>query len=251
MKSVLKKCEIEDFEYLSEVLDSYASLTDDKGRKALVELLKVDNSHKSDLVDLVDKQIRYYGSSDAAYLVRSVLKDDAGVTAVELVEDVCSKLKISVKKGGSLESRLERLALGAVEKELRNKSPADLASNFKKMGVADTDTNLILEHLKKSGEVAIIPIMIELLGPKVALGIVESIIVGVIATIIGKEAAKILVKELVKRNPWLNALGPIMWVASGVWVAFDLQGPAYRKTVPICLYLGVVALRDGVEIEVP
>lgn len=30
------------------------------------------------------------------------------------------------------------------------------------------------------------------------------------------------------------------------WVAFDLQCP-HRKTVPICLYLGIVAMRDGVE----
>jgi len=40
-----------------------------------------------------------------------------------------------------------------------------------------------------------------------------------------------------------------MWVLSGTWLAIDLQGPAYRKTVPICLYLGVVAMRDGIEVE--
>ncbi|MNP77743.1 hypothetical protein D3C76_1752300 [compost metagenome] len=52
---------------------------------------------------------------------------------------------------------------------------------------------------------------------------------------------------MVKRNPWLNALGPWMWALSAAWLAFDVQGPAYRKTVPICLYLGVVGLRDGLE----
>ncbi|MDX7686134.1 hypothetical protein SJS35_21000, partial [Aeromonas caviae] len=66
-------------------------------------------------------------------------------------------------------------------------------------------------------------------------------------TITRREAAKALVKEVSKRNPMLNALGPVMWVLSGVWLAYDLQGPAFRKTVPICLYLGVVALRDGSE----
>ncbi|AHJ77509.1 hypothetical protein C813_20290 [Kosakonia sacchari SP1] len=85
------------------------------------------------------------------------------------------------------------------------------------------------------------------LGPKIALGIVETIIVSLIAQMIGREAAKQLVKELLKRNPWINSLGPILWAISGAWIAYDLQGPAYRKTVPICLYLGIVALRDGEE----
>ena len=88
----------------------------------------------------------------------------------------------------------------------------------------------------------------QILGPKTALGIVETIIVSIIANIIGREAAKQLVKELLKRNPWINSLGPFLWVASGLWIVFDLQGPAYRKTVPLCLYLGIVALRDGEEV---
>ncbi|EOU4669890.1 hypothetical protein ACOITO_004717 [Escherichia coli] len=94
---------------------------------------------------------------------------------------------------------------------------------------------------------AILPIVFQILGPKIALGIVETIIVSLIAQMIGREAAKQLVKELLKRNPWINSLGPILWAISGAWIAYDLQGPAYRKTVPICLYLGIVALRDGEE----
>lgn len=93
------------------------------------------------------------------------------------------------------------------------------------------------------------PIIFKVLGPKVATSIIEVVIISLIAQIIGREAAKVLVKELVKRNPWINVLGPIMWALSGAWLAFDLQGPAFRKTVPICLYLGIVALRDGAEDE--
>ena len=99
----------------------------------------------------------------------------------------------------------------------------------------------------KNGEMLVLPFIFELLGAKVALGLVETIAVSIIAQIVGKAAAAALVKEVVKRNPWLNSLGPIMWAISGTWLAFDLQGPAYRKTVPICLYLGMVALRDGEE----
>ncbi|MEW2639935.1 hypothetical protein, partial [Vibrio cholerae] len=168
---------------------------------------------------------------------------------LEVVEDVCDKLGVKIKKGGSLEARLERLVTSVVEKELTNKTPEQLSKSFKNIGVGDADLELIMEHIKKNGKVAILPILAQILGPKITLGIIETIIVSLIAQIVGREAAKQLVKELMKRNPWLNALGPILWAISGVWLAIDLQGPAYRKTVPICLYLGVVALRDGAEDE--
>lgn len=251
MKDVLEKCERPDFEYLSSVLDSYVSLTDDSRRKELLQKSRESFSAKIELIAIIDKQIRYYGSSDIAYAVRSFFASngDGGVSALELLEDVCSKLKISIKQGGSVEGRLERLVSAVVEKELLSKSPAELAEAFKKIGVGDADANQIKEHLIKNGKVAVLPVIVEILGPKVALGIIEAIVISLIAQIIGREAAKALVKELIKRNPWLNALGPVMWVLSGAWLALDLQGPAFRKTVPICLYLGIVALRDGPESE--
>lgn len=252
MKSILEKCERPDFEYLSDVLDSYASFTDDSKRKKLLSQVDSFQGHKNELISLIDSQIRYYGSSDLAYLKRQFFSahGDGGVSAVELVEDVCEKLSVSVKHGGSVESRLERLVKAVVEKDLLSKSPSELADAFQNIGVGDADLKLIMEHLIKDGKAAVLPVIFEILGPKIALGIIETIIISIITKIIGREAAKVLVKELMKRNPWLNVLGPIMWAISGAWLALDLQGPAYRKTVPICLYLGVVALRDGEEKEI-
>lgn len=246
MEVVLGKCKQADFEYLSKVLDSYFSFTNDSKRKELLSQISSEEA-RAELVDLMDKQIRYYGSSDVAYFKRTLIGDNGGgISSLEVIEDVCSKLKIVVKHGGSNEARLERLVNAVVEKELLSKSPEELAKAFEKIGVGNADNKLIMEHLKKNGKAAVLPVLVEVLGPKVALGIIETIIVSLIAQIIGREAAKQLVKELAKRNPWLNALGPIMWALSGVWLAFDLQGPAYRKTVPICLYLGIVGLRDGI-----
>jgi uncharacterized protein YaaW (UPF0174 family) len=251
MREILVKCEHADIEYLSSILDSYVSLTDDSGRKELLEKSLSSATVKTELIALMDKQIRYYGSADVAYAFRSIFSSssDGGISSLELIEDVCEKLKVTLKQGGSVESRIERLVTAVVEKELLSKSPSELVDAFKKMGLGDADAKLIKEHLIKNGKVAILPIIVEVLGPKVALGIIETIIISLIAQIIGREAAKALVKEVMKRNPWLNALGPVMWALSGAWVAFDLQGPAFRKTVPICLYLGVVALRDGAEDE--
>lgn len=247
METILNKCEKEDFNYLSGVLDSYFSFTNDKRRKEL--LLKSDNcvKSKSDLIKLMDEQIKYYGSSDIAYLKRALFNSTSGVEASEIIEDVCDKLNIKIKKGGSIESRLEKIVNAVVEKEFLDKTPEELSKSFDEIGVGHADKELILEHLKSNGKIAILPILVKILGPKITLGIIETIIISLIAQIVGREAAKQLVKELMKRNPWINALGPVLWVLSGAWLAFDLQGPAYRKTVPIALYLGIVALRDGEE----
>ncbi len=249
MKEILEKCEYADFEYLSKVLDSYLSFTDDNKRKQLLDKSKSNNAARPELISLIEKQIRYYGSSDLAYLGRFlfICENEAGVAATELLNDVCKKLKVPIKRGGSIEVRLERLVKAVVEKELQSKSPEELSEAFEDIGVGDADRDLIMDHLKRDGKAAVLPILFEVLGPKVALGIIETIIVTILAQIVGREAAKHLVKELMKRNPWLNALGPVLWVISGAWIALDLQGPAYRKTVPICLYLGIVALRDGSE----
>ena len=69
---------------------------------------------------------------------------------------------------------------------------------MRRLGDADSET--ILEHLKKNAKVAILPVLTQVLGPKITLGIIETIIISLIAQIIGREAAKQLVKELMKRN---------------------------------------------------
>ncbi|AYF48771.1 hypothetical protein DXV65_14650 [Pseudomonas fluorescens] len=250
MKAILRKCKSEDFNYVSRVLDNYVSLTNDSRRKELLLQVQGSTAAKEELIELLDKQIRYFGSSDLAYFARSLFNSDGGVSANELIADVCAKSKVKIKLGGSVESRLEKLVTAVVEKELLSKSPEELAKAFKEMGVEDIDREKVMEHLKSNGKVAILPIIFQILGPKVALGIIEVIIISIIAQIIGREAAKALVQEMVKRNPWLNALGPWMWALSAAWLAFDVQGPAYRKTVPICLYLGVVGLRDGPEMPI-
>jgi uncharacterized protein YaaW (UPF0174 family) len=230
-------------------MDNYVSFTDDSGRKVLLEQLKIssDSHTKQQLVKMFDKQIRYFGSSEIAYLYRSLFSDTAGVTATELINDVCEKLKVTIKVVGSTESKLERLVKAVVEKELLSKTPEELRKAFKDFGIGEAKTEHILDFLKRNGTVSVLPILFELAGPAITLTIIEGIIISLITAIVGREVAKTIVKEIMKRNPWLNSLGPVIWVLSGVWVALDLQGPAYRKTVPICLYLGIVALRDEPE----
>ncbi|MGX2974562.1 hypothetical protein ACWIUH_05950 [Ursidibacter arcticus] len=249
MKKILQKCTDTDFKYISDILDSYVAFTNDSKRKKLLKqtIENQDVTAREELIELMDKQIRYYGSSDVAYIFRGLFNDDGGVTAEEVVKDVAEKLKVKVKLGASTERTLELLVQAVVEKEFLSKSDKELADYFKKLKLNDADSQRIFNYLKENGKVVMLPVLLKVLGTDTTLVIIQSIIITIIAQFIGKKAADQLIKELVKRNPWLNALGPVVWVLSTTWLAFDLQGEAYRKTVPICLYLGIVGLRDGQE----
>ncbi|MCA8352794.1 hypothetical protein [Burkholderia cepacia] len=246
MLSVLEKCEQADLEQLSNILESYVSFTDDKKRKALLSQSATSTVSRKELLLLLEKQIRYYGSSDVAYVARQLVGKDPGVTSEELIKDVCEKVKVKIKMGGSIETLLERLVLSTVEKELAAKSPEDLAAYFDKQGLSEKQKEAILRKIESEGKLAALPALYAVLGEKVAMGIIQSIAISVLAAIIGKEAASALVKQLISKLPG-QALGPVIWAVSAAWVAFDLQSAAFRKTIPICLYLGIVSLRDGVE----
>ena len=148
MKKILQKCTNNDLEYISEILDSYVAFTNDSKRKELLKktIKDGDITTKNELIKLIDKQIRYYGSSDVAYLFRSLFNDDGGVSAEEVISDVANKLKVKVKLGASTEKMLELLVLAVVDKELLSKSPEELSAYFKKAKICDADSEKIINY---------------------------------------------------------------------------------------------------------
>lgn len=251
MKAILNKCDLIDLQFISDKLDTYFSPVDDKKRKELLKQFEAQpHNHqiKDELITLMDKQIRYFGSSDVAYLARSLMGNDGGISAQELIADVCQKAKVKIKAGASIEVSLERLVNAIAESELAKKSPEELANEFRKLKVGEHDIKTILAELNKPAvKSTVLPVIQNVLGMEVAAGISQSVIISVLTQIMGKQAANQLFRELSKRNPWINSLGPVVWAISATWLAYDVQGPAFRKTLPICLYLGIVALRDGNE----
>jgi len=251
-KSILYRCETEDFNYIQSVLKSYIPFSGSSELSVLwTKYLDTPGLYKQALIEEIDYQIRYFGSSNFAYLKRRIdsldNKDvDPCVSASEVVNDVYHKLKVKIKIGpSSIETRLQRLVSKVVEHELLHMPPEKLTQAFKSIGMGDADINELMGKLQESGKIAILPVLIKILGPEITLNVIQTIIVSMLAQITGAEAAKQLMKEVVRRNPWMNALGPIVWVLSGTWFAYDMQGPAFRKTVPICLYLGIVSMRSS------
>lgn len=57
MKTVLSKCTAEDFSYISAVLESYASFTNDKRRRKLLSEYQNNSVIHLELISLIDTQI--------------------------------------------------------------------------------------------------------------------------------------------------------------------------------------------------
>lgn len=251
LQSLLKKCDAEDLKVLLRQIDSYVNLSSDAELKSGVEVFAKDQSLEAHafLLRTIEREIRYLGSAEIAYAKRKLLgsEDPPGVSVNEMIDDASRKLKIKPKYFGSVEARLERLVRATAERTFFKLSPEQQRDLFEKAGVGQEQAKEFLDKLK-GNKAHFVPLLLAVLGPEVTKDIVLGLVVSVMAAYMGREAAKVLVANLIARFPWwAEWLGPIVWGLSLGWLAIDLQGAAFRKTIPILLYLGIVGLRDGPE----
>ena len=262
MRNLLEKCSQVDLDFLFELVGCEKD-GDEKKKKWQRVFKSVSNrvrpfrrhgayssTDKDHLICMILEEFRYRGSSDIAYRWRRSKGKDPGAPDHEIVDDArkklnkIKKLRVPAKIGRSEEATLKRMAEALFEKEFKNIPTEKLGEILKERGVGIREQELILEYVKGKGKAAILPFLFKILGRDIALKIIEAFLVNVITQIIGREAAKAIFRELIKRNPWINAFGPIMWAITIGWAVFDLQGPAYRKTIPFCLFLGLVLIRE-------
>jgi hypothetical protein len=103
----------------------------------------------------------------------------------------------------------------------------------------------VLATPSRSAKLAAVPVMYALLGPETTVEIVHHVLHGMLSTVLGREVAKILLTAIARRVLGVrNFLGPAVWAAAAAAAFYELQSPAYRKTVPIAIYLGLMCLRE-------
>ena len=249
MQSILTKLELADFEFLLGIIRSPVGFTSDgKLRTALDDLAHATDStsYREKLCVLLEQEIRYLGSSDVAYLFRKIVKarGGPGVPFRELVTDVSRKLKLADQpRLCTDEELLERLVQAYTSARMRALPVEEQRALLEDAGMSAQD---VRSFLRGGAARFAIPALIQVAGIPVAQKLITNAVIGTVSAYIGREAAKTLIGQLAARFPlWGQWLGPIAWGVSGLWTAYDLQGPATRKTIPITLYLGLCMLRDG------
>lgn len=248
---LLLKCDVDDYAILISQISSYVNFSSDTELKELLVRYKNEpnTSNKIRLAKTVEREIRYVGSADVAYAFRKIFKDEepAGVSMREIIDNVSVKLKVKQKQLGGIEARLERLVRQAAENTFLSMNPEQQRKLFEESGIGREQQNEFFNRLKDN-KATLLPLLMSVLGPEVTAKLVQGLAILAISQFIGKEAAKKIIEQLATKFPWWsNWLGPIVWGLSLSWLAFDLQGAANRKTIPILLYLGLVGLRDGPE----
>ena len=244
MQEVLATLELADYHFLVGMIESPFNLTDDRKLNSLLDNLEKKDSkaNRTALNEHLEKEIRYLGSSDMAYFFRQWTGSEAGVSFQEILRDVAKTLKVDMQKIGTEREMLEDLVEKYATKQFASLPDEEKQKMLESLGV---EQERAASFIKKSAGVYALPLLIEAFGSLVVNGLIKNVIFGLIAKIIGKQLAMRLFNFIIGRFPWWVAwIGPVAWTVSIGWTTFDLQGPAYRKTIPVVLYLGLCSMRE-------
>lgn len=235
-----------DLEFLanvpSEDMDTLVkTLTHDKdGKLRITEELTKDPEYIKNHPDhvkywqLVAGELQRYGGNTFVTLARG----GQGVEYREILCDVCDKLDVNYNKKSSTEiienNLIQKLIVDSIEKM----TPEELQQMAQELGVNNYGA------LTKDAAIATF-ITIFRAGGFQSYKIMFTVINMVLKVLIGRGLPFVWAPILAKTTKFL--VGPIGWVVTGVWTAFDIASPAYRVTIPAVIQ--IIALRRKQLIE--
>jgi len=184
------------------------------------------NYNKAAKVLLLIEEIRTNGGNTFANLIRG-----KGVEYDEVVRDVAKQLKVNFHENAQTD---------VIEMEIIKKLISD---EFDKMSLEQKRE--ILETIGAEHAEAVIA------APAMLAGLLAARLSGFAIYKLAAIAANAIAKAVLGKglafagNAALMkgigvALGPVGWVATGAWLAFDLAGPAFRKTVPSVIHVALL-----------
>lgn len=196
------------------------------------ELTLKKNSSREDATKIVN-HLRRMGSNDIATIARG----GDGVSYDEVVYDVAKKLKApDINKNATAEYNERQIIIKI------------FSEAFEKM--SDDEKRFLLDSIGVSGQdipfatsgVLIIQLMLKKYGG-FAVYRTSIIVANLVSRAILGSGLSFATNAMLTRSIGLF-IGPIGWIASGAWLAVDLLGPAYRKTIPAIVH--IAALRQMV-----
>jgi uncharacterized protein YaaW (UPF0174 family) len=244
MQDVFSPLTPADYAFLIGLIESPFTLTDDAALKRLLAAYEADPSEATrEELDLrLEREIRYLGSADLAYVTRMLSGQTPGVTFREIIGDVARTLKVELPRLGTDRELLEDLVEQYATQQFARLTPEEQQRMLVDLGV---DKDKAARFVLKSAGVFSLPLLIAAFDAIIVQGLIKTIIFGTIAKLIGRQLSSRLFSLLAGRLPWwVSWIGPAAWTISIGWTALDLQAPAQRKVIPIVLFLGLCSLRE-------
>ena len=234
----LKSCTKEELEPLVGAILG----TDDKGNidrsgrfSSELDKKPVFTTHFPDhtkYVDEIIEELQKYGGNSIANAVRGM-----GVSYHEVLCDVSKKMKVNFNAAQTTQTIEDSLLAKVLEDAWEKMSEDERKELIKEAGnvfgakVGGIGAGVLIQIIRAGG----------IKSYQIAFIIVNAIskaILGHGLKLVGNIYLTRLLAVLV---------GPVGWIITGVWTAFDFAAQAYRVTIPACIY--IAALRKMKENE--
>lgn len=238
-----------DLEFLSSVpsenLDILVrTLTHDKDDKPRIsEQLTKSTKYKrhypnhAEYWEEVAGELQRYGSNTLVTLIRG----GKGVEYKEILCDVCDKLKVNYNKKSSVTIIEQNLVIKIIEDAFQKMTPEEVREIAEEIGFNNVSA------LTKDAALAAFIAAFRAGGFK-SYQIMFIVINTTLKALIGRGLPFAWAAVVAKTTKVL--VGPIGWVITGVWTAFDIASPAYRVTIPAVMQIAALrqkAMFDAAE----
>ncbi len=213
----------------------YLSLRNPSDVRPLVKYLGMDESvlnfgvgEELAAATKIANYLRQVGSNDIATLLRG----GEGIAYKEVVFDVGEKLKAKVKRSNSVGENEEQILLKMFEDALERMTEEEKRSILLSMGVKEgkipfgpLGVAALQNLLRQFGGFSVYRITV------IVANMVSRSLLGSGLSFATNAALTRAVGAI---------LGPVGWIATGLWLALDLAGPAFRKTVPAVIHVALL-----------
>ncbi len=182
------------------------------------------------MVPQIQQELRLYGSNTFATLYRGGVP----VNYKEILVDVAKKMKVNFNKFSSVETieahLLQKILLDSLDKI----SEKDLKQIADEIGV----------RVASFGKEALIAgIQIAIKNGGFAPYKIAVIVANAVAKALLGRGLSLAANAALTR--WISIFaGPIGWLATAIWTAIDVAGPAYRVTIPAVIQVAYMRLKD-------
>lgn len=209
-------------DYLTDKGEGRLTLSSDVCHQLLTA--KLAGAYSYDERGLIAAEIRAFGGNTLANLFRG-----KGVDYSEIVKDVANHLKVRFQKDASDVDLEEAIIQKLFAESIEKMSPEDRKQVSEDMDIGDLGAGGLTS------------------AAVIAAGRAGGFATYKMALIVANAVAKALLGKgltfagnVILTRTLAVMLGPVGWVLSGLWTAFDLGSPAYRVTVPCIIQIAYI-----------
>ena len=223
----LSNCSNENIKLLADFM-----VYDSDGKERITQELTVKQSYRVNypnnmvaiLPDIVDEFQRFGGNT----ITNKFLGH--GAPYRKILEDVCKKLKVPFNKSNTTE---------LLEQYLLQQFLVMSADKMTEEDIHQLSSKLTKEAFKRQLSLlkAGSPLFIRL----------TTMLIANLAKSVGLKQAAGLAAKFAGGRAFAVLAGPIGWVLSSLWAAYDIAGPAYRVTIPCTLTIAYLRMTQNMS----